>query len=140
MSLREALQIILRARREGVTLFIQVDGKLGWKAAQRPPDGLLAVLKEHKADILALLPQPPGDDSAGVAERAERMIERLQALGFTASIDPKGALLIADALGMRRDVSQRLPIGEAFNTLVAGLAEDSGLLDPYPDPSKGGCK
>ena len=29
----------------------------------------------------------------------------------------------------RRDVSQRLPIAEVFDTLVAGLADDPNLLD-----------
>ena len=58
MSAREALQIIVRARREGVVLFSKADGKLGLKADRPPSDELLAVLKEHKADILALLVPP----------------------------------------------------------------------------------
>ena len=34
MSAHEAVSIIVRARREGVTLFAKADGKLGWKGAQ----------------------------------------------------------------------------------------------------------
>ena len=41
------------------------------------------------------------------------------------------ALLIADALGKQRAVSQYLPIGELFDTLVAGLAINPGLLDSH---------
>ena len=58
MSARDTLRIIVRARREGVTLFAKADGKLGLKADRPPSDELLAVLKEHKADILALLVPP----------------------------------------------------------------------------------
>jgi hypothetical protein len=35
MSAYEVVSIIVRARREGVTLFTKADGKLGWKGAQR---------------------------------------------------------------------------------------------------------
>lgn len=58
MSARETISIIVRARREGVTLFAKADGKLGLKADRPPSDELLAILKEHKADILALLVPP----------------------------------------------------------------------------------
>jgi hypothetical protein len=61
--------------------------------------------------------------------RAKRVLWQLQALDFRAYLDEQGALLIADALGKRRDVSRYLPIGEVFDALVAGLAEDPGLLD-----------
>jgi hypothetical protein len=140
MSWREALSIIVRARREGVTLFTKADGKLGWKAAQRPSDALLAVLKEHREEILAALPPPsaPPPPCASIAvERAKRTIWQLRSLGFRPRLDAEGALGIVDTYATgkkRRDVSQRLPIAEVFDTLVAGLNEDPGLLDSYGPP------
>ena len=125
MSWRETAALIACARREGVVLFAKVDGKLGLKG-DRPPSGeLLAALKEHKADILALLPQPPCGSPAN--ERAKRMTARLRSLGFRPRLDAEGD---AYATGKKhRDVSQRLPIAEVFDTLVAGLADDPNLLD-----------
>ena len=134
MSAHEAVSIIVRARREGVTLFAKADGKLGWKGAQRPSDELLAVLKEHREEILALLPLPASASFA--IGPAKATVTRLQALGFRAYLD-HGALLIADATGRRRDVSRYLPIKEVFDRLNAGLDEDPGLLDPYSDPGRG---
>ena len=46
--------------------------------------------------------------------------------------------MIADETGQRRSVAAYLPIGEVFDDLVAGLADDPRLLDPYADPGKGG--
>jgi hypothetical protein len=63
-----------------------------------------------------------------VAGRAKLVLWQLQALGFRAYLDHQGALLIADATGNRRDVTQYLRIAAVFDTLVAGLAEDPGLL------------
>jgi DNA (cytosine-5)-methyltransferase 1 len=133
MSAYEAVSIIVRARRERVTLFAKADGKLGWKGAQRPSDALLAVMKEHREEILALLPLPASASFA--IGPAKATVTRLQALGFRAYLD-HGALLIADATGRRRDVSRYLPIKEVFDRLNAGLDEDSGLLDPYTDPEQ----
>jgi hypothetical protein len=124
-TVREALRLIVRARREGVVLFARADGKLVSKADRPPSDELLVILKEHKADILALLP-PPG------VERAKLVLCQLRALGFRPYLNDKGVLLIADAHATgkkRRDVSQYLPIAEVFDTIVAGLVDDSGLLD-----------
>ena len=138
MIAREAFRAIVRARREGVALSVRADGKLGLKAAQRPPHALLAVLKEHKADILALLPPPPSALHAGAPlaiDRAKQMIARLRALAFWPYLNAKGVLLIADETGRRRSVAACLPIGEVFDNLVAGLAEDPGLLDPYEPPN-----
>jgi hypothetical protein len=134
MSAYEAVSIIVRARRERVTLFAKADGKLGWKGAQRPSDVLLAVLKEHREEILALLPLPASASFA--IGPAKATVARLRALGFRAYLD-HGALLIADATGRRRDVSQYLPIKKVFDDLNAGFDEDPGLLDPYPDPGRG---
>ena len=134
MSAYEAVSIIVRARRERVTLFAKADGKFGWKGAQRPSDALLAVLKEHREEILALLPLP-GSASIAIGP-AKATVSRLRALGFRAYLD-HGALLIADATGRRRDVSQYLPIKKVFDDLNAGLDEDPGLFDPYPDPGRG---
>lgn len=38
-------------------------------------------------------------------------------------------MLIADAAGRKRSVSEYLPITAVFDTIVAGLADDLGLLD-----------
>ena len=137
MSAYEAVSIIVRARRERVTLFAKADGKLGWKGAQRPSDALLAVLKEHREEILALLVPParmflPSPCGSLAVERAKRTIWQLRSLGFRPRLDAEGALVIVDAYATgkkHRDVSQRLPIAEVFDTLVAGLAYDPGLLD-----------
>jgi hypothetical protein len=66
------------------------------------------------------------------------MIARLRALAFWPYLSAAGLLLIADETRRRRCVAEYLPIGEVFDDLVAGLADDPGLLDPYPDPGKGG--
>jgi hypothetical protein len=38
MSWRETASIVIRARREGVTLSAKADDKLGWKADRPPSD------------------------------------------------------------------------------------------------------
>jgi len=89
----------------------------------------------HKADILALLPPPR-------IELAKLMIWRLRSLGFRPYLNDKGVLLIADAHATgkkRRDVSQYLPIARVFDEIVAGLANDPGLLDSHT-AGKGGLK
>jgi hypothetical protein len=121
-NVRETLRIIVQARRAGVMLFARTDGTLGLKADQPPAGGLLAAIWGHRADIVALLPPPR-------VEWAKRMIAWLRARGFRPYLDGEGVLLIADALGRRRDVSWRLPIARVFDEIVAGLAEDPGLLD-----------
>ena len=136
MSARETLQLIVRARREGVTLSVKAGGKLGLKADRPPPDELLAVLKEHKAEILALLVPPPVASLA--VERAKRTIAQLRLRGFRAYLNDQGVLMIATGK-KRRDVSQYLPIARVFDEIVAGLANDPGLLDSYT-AGKGGLK
>ena len=59
-------------------------------------------------------------------ELAKKAIERLRDLGFRPHLDDQGALLIDDVLGNRRDVLRYAPT--LFNDLVAGLAEEPGLL------------
>ena len=76
----------------------------------------------HKADILALLLPPR-------VERAKLVLCQLRALGFRPYLNDQGALLISDATGRRRGVADYLPIAEVFDTIVAGLVDDSGLLD-----------
>jgi hypothetical protein len=134
MSVQETLQLITRSRREGVTLFARSDGKLGWRANPRPHDALLVVLKEHKADILALLPPPPGASPA--LGPAKAMIARLRGFGFRPYLNDQGVLLIADATGKNRDVSRFMSIATVFDTLVAGLADDSTLLDPMTEEER----
>ncbi len=68
---------------------------------------------------------------AFAVERAKLTIWQLHELGFRPYLNDKGVLLIADAHATgkkRRDVSQYLPIAEVFDELVAGLADDPGLL------------
>jgi hypothetical protein len=65
----------------------------------------------------------------GNIERAKQMIEQLRDLGFRPYLDNRGALLIADVLGNRRDVFRYAPT--VFGDLAAGLAENPRLLDPY---------
>jgi hypothetical protein len=136
MSWPETATLIVRARREGVTLTAKPDGKPGFKADRPPPDELLAALRDHKADILVLLPPSPCASLA--VERAKQMIARLRALAFWPYLSTDGRLLIADETRRRRSVADYLPIGEVFDDLVAGLADDPALLDPYADPGKGG--
>ena len=64
-------------------------------------------------------------------DRAKQMVAWLRKYGFHPYLDAQGALLIADATGMRRDLSRSryLTIATVFDTLVAGLADDPGLLD-----------
>jgi hypothetical protein len=61
--------------------------------------------------------------------RATQTIWQLQQLGFTAYLDPKGALLIADATGKGRDVDRYMRVATMFKDLVAGLADAPGLFD-----------
>jgi hypothetical protein len=143
MIAREAFLAIARARREGVALSVRADGKLGLKADRAPSGELLAVLKEHKADILALLPPPPSAPPAGpplagahpAIERAKQMTARLRALAFWPYLSAEGVLLLADETGRRRSVADYLPIGAVFDDLNAGLDEDPRLLDPYEPPN-----
>jgi hypothetical protein len=124
-------QLIARAAREGVKLAAAPGGLLEWTAAAPPSEVLLALLKAHKADILALLVPPPSESAAIV--RARQTIWQLQSFGFRASCKDD-FLTIADDFQVSgkypRDVSKFLPIGEVFDTLVAGLADDPHLLDP----------
>jgi hypothetical protein len=129
VSWPETLRIIVRARREGVVLFAKDNGRLGMKAAQRPSDELLAVLKEHKAEILALLPPLVSPPTPSPVEKARLLVERLRDLGFRPYLDGQGALLIADEIGRRRDVTRFTRIATVFGAIVAGLAGDPGLLD-----------
>jgi hypothetical protein len=122
LSTRETLRLIVQARRAGVTLFIGIDGQLGLRTDRPPAGELLVAFEEQKADILALLPPPR-------VELAKLMIWRLRAQGFRPCLDGEGALMVVDAYATgkkRRDVSERPPIGEVFDTLVAGLADDPG--------------
>jgi hypothetical protein len=115
--------------REGVALSVKADGKLGWEAAQRPSEALLGAFAAHKADILAMI--APASPSPFAVMRAKRRIAQLRALAFWPYLDG-GALMIADEAGWRwRSVAEYLPIGEVFDDLVAGLAENPRLLDPY---------
>jgi len=82
MSILEILQILVRARHEGVELSAKADGKLGVKVDWPPSDELLAALREHKAEIFALVAQLP--PSTFAVEQVERTIRRMQALGFRA--------------------------------------------------------
>ena len=116
----------------------KADGKLGWKASPQPSDELLAILTEHKADILALLPPPPRPGPSLAIGPAKAIIARLRRHGFRPYLDC-GLLLIADVktVGKRkRDLSQYMPIDKVFDVIVAELVDDPRLLDPMTeDPS-----
>ena len=53
----------------------------------------------------------------------------MRAREFEVTLDAAGALSTSDVTGRQRDLSRRLPIGEVFDTIVAGLADDPDLLD-----------
>jgi hypothetical protein len=125
MSWRETAALIIRARREGVTLTARADGKLGWKADRPLSEEFLDLLKKHKYDFLALI-RPPSRAAVGPARS---MLRRVRRMGFEATLTGAGALLISDATGKGRSLALRLPIGEVFDTIVAGLADDPDLLD-----------
>jgi hypothetical protein len=137
MSWRETAALIIRGHREGIALSVKLDGKLGWKAAQRPPEALLGALVAHKADILAMI--SPSSPSPFAVTRAKRRIAQLRALAFWPYLDG-GGLMIADEARRRRSVAKCLPIAAVFDDLVAGLAENPRLLDQYTAPGKGGGK
>ena len=125
--------VIISARREGVTLTARGDGKLGWKA-DRPLSGeLLDLLKKHKYHILALIRPAPPSEAVGPARA---MLRRIRHMGFDATLTAAGGLLISDTIGRQRDLSRRLPIGEAFEVIVAGLADDPDLLDLDTAPAE----
>jgi hypothetical protein len=63
-----------------------------------------------------------------VLGRARRILERLRKYGFRVSLD-RGALLIGDDTGRRRDVTRFVEIATVFDVLVAGLDEDPALLN-----------
>ena len=110
------------------TLTARADGKLGLKADRAPSIDLLAILKEHKAEILALI-RPPSRISTAIGP-ARSMLRRVRALGFEVTLSDAGALLIGDVTGRAdRSIALRLPIAEVFDTIVAGLADDPDLLD-----------
>jgi hypothetical protein len=71
---------------------------------------------------------------------AKETAERLKGLGFRAYLDHGGALLIADATGMGRDLSRFVSaddLSDMFSALSAGLAQYPQLLDPYqPEPRR----
>ena len=68
-----------------------------------------------------------------IVERARQVIERLHKFGFRVSLD-RGFLLIGDHTGRRRDVTRFVDIATVFDTIVAGLDEDPGLLREGKDP------
>jgi hypothetical protein len=125
MSWPETAALIIRARREGVALTARADGKLGWKTDRPLSDELLDLLKKYKYDILALIRLSSSRAAVGPARV---MLRRVRRMGFEATLTA-GALLISDTTGRQRDLSRRLLIGEVFDTIVAGLADDQDLLD-----------
>ena len=127
MNVRQVFQIIAQALREGVVLSAGTDGQLGWRDPAQPSAKLLIALKEHEAEILELL-APPFRSSPAVLQ-AKFMVWQLRARGFRPHLNEEGALLISDATGLGRSPSKRLPVGEVFDTLVAGLAYDPELLE-----------
>jgi hypothetical protein len=60
------------------------------------------------------------------------LLGRLRDLGFRACLD-RGALLISDSTGQRRDMSRFISPALVFEVLNAGLDDDPALLDPSED-------
>jgi hypothetical protein len=52
--------LLARCRTLGIALAAASDGALTWEADTDPPAELLAELREHKAELLALLSTPAG--------------------------------------------------------------------------------
>ena len=99
--------------------------------ALRAPDCLEgnahAALRKESAAIGAMPDETAEQPSAAMRSRA--LLGRLRDLGFRAYLDDKGALLIADATGHRRDLSRFMDIAEVFSKLVAGLEDEPDLLN-----------
>jgi len=62
------------------------------------------------------------------AAKARDLIDRVRDIGFRAYLD-RGALLISDTTGQRRDLSRFISPALVFETLNRGLDEDPSLLD-----------
>jgi hypothetical protein len=64
----------------GIYLFAEPGGELGWEAEYDLPDELLADLRMHKAEVLALLPPPWHQAEADqVLAELHAEVERLKA-------------------------------------------------------------
>jgi hypothetical protein len=86
-----------------------------------------ATLREESAAIGAGTDET--DEKPSAAMQARELLGRLRHLVFRAYLDDKGARLIADATGHRRDLSRFMDIAEVFSKLVAGLEDEPDLLD-----------
>jgi hypothetical protein len=64
--------------------------------------------------------------------RARELLGHLRELGFRANLD-RGALLISDTTGLRRDPFRFVSPALAFEVLNAGLDDDPALLNPRED-------
>ena len=99
--------------------------------ALRAPDCLEvnahATRREESAAIVARTDE--ADEKPSAAMRARELLGRLRDLGFRAYLDEKGALLVADATGYRRDLSRFMDIADVFSKLAAGLEDEPDLLD-----------
>jgi hypothetical protein len=65
------------AKVAGVTVTLMTDGRLVLKADTQPPDDIVAALRQHKPDIIALLSSPPAFPSPPVMEKWLSGIGRL---------------------------------------------------------------
>jgi hypothetical protein len=68
-------ELLERCRSLGIDLAVGPAGALLWEADDDPPADLLAVLAEHKAELLALL-RPPWDQAEADALTAEAVRRR----------------------------------------------------------------
>jgi hypothetical protein len=72
--------------------------------------------------------KPETAESIDAAAKARDLIDRVRDIGFRAYVD-RGALLISDTTGQRRDLSRFISPALVFETLNRGLDEDPSLLD-----------
>jgi hypothetical protein len=105
--------------------------------ALRAPDCLEgnahAALRKESAAIGAMPDETAEQPSAAMRSRA--LLGRLRDLGFRADRDDKGALLIADATGYRRDFSRFMDIADVFSKL-ADEPDCSMRANTTPDDDK----
>ncbi len=76
--------------------------------------------------------KPETAESIDAAGKARDLIDRVRDIGFRAYLD-RGALLISDTTGQRRDLSRFISPALVFETLNRGLDEHPVLLDQRED-------
>jgi hypothetical protein len=76
--------------------------------------------------------KPETAERLDAAAKARDLIDRVRDIGFRAYLD-RGALLISDTTGQRRDLSRFISPALVFEVLNAGLDDKPALLDRRED-------